>query len=226
MKRPWWIKEDSTAQLDVPVYTDETGWATLDPEVFPKFDLENDRVEYRLKPYPEGLSTPYTARPIVLSESMGDAVEIYLPQYKLSKARLAGSPALVNLMVDMIALREPPLISGPFTHGTKDSQATRSASGQMRTREGQYKAARRSGDPLAFARALRDIFQREQILKLGRRVERLAEFRLLKRMAIEMAFEVAYSLPRPRQVKPEDAIEWGKKEFMRRTGAKPDIFGD
>lgn len=221
MKRPWWIKEDGTAQLDVPVYTDETGWATLDPEVFPKFD--GPRVEYRLKPFIE--SSEYTGRPIVLTEDMGDAAEIYLPQYKLSKARLAGSPALVQLMLDIISLREPPLIPGPFTHGTRDTQSTRGAEGQLRTRSGQYRAARRSGDALAFARALRDLAQRERLGRARPRKERLTELDLLDRMESEMAFEVAYSLPRPRQVKPEDALAWGRKEFYRRTGTKP-TFGD
>jgi hypothetical protein len=213
MRPPWWIDENGNVRLNVPIYTEETGWALISEEVPPVY-YDNGDVEYRLQPYFPGAG--HDSRMIVLSEDPKHKVEVWKPETKLSKARLAGSPALVNLMVDMVALQEPPLISGPFSHGVKETQFTRSAAGQLRTREGQYKAARVSGDPLAFARALRDLVQRAKLKELTRHVPSMNERALLQRMATEMAFEMAYALPRPRSVKPEKALDWGKAELVRR----------
>ena len=215
MRLPWWIDEAGNARLDVPVYTDETGWAFINEEVPPVYYATGE-TEYRLKPYFS--QAGHDSRGIVVSEDMGEAVEIRAKTSKLSKARLAGSPALVNLMVDIVALQEPPLIRGAFSHGTRDTQLTRSAASRLRTRQGQYGTARFSGDPLAFARALRDLIQRERIEGGTRKGASMPERELLKRMATEMAFEMAYVLPRPRKVGQDEALDWARFELNRRTG--------
>lgn len=221
MANAWWLDpEIKRADPDLPIYSEETGWARLDPSS-EEYEGDSDIVQLTLKPR---IKDPiYSERKVRLSLSPAVALDVRDKLDKTGKLRRPSSLPMLRLMLEILQLREPPLIPGPFSHGAKLTRFTSdSVTGQKyatHTREGKYREARWTGDPLEFARALRDLIQRKAAY--GERGP--GEELVLSRMANEMAFEIGVVLPQARSIRMDNRLEWCRDYLNNLVNL--DLFG-
>jgi hypothetical protein len=163
-------------------------------------------------------------------------IEYVETRNKNSRIRLPGTHEDLELMLEIIRLRARPLLTGPFNYGKKETRF-KGAAYDVTTRQGRYKAARRTGNRIEFARALRDLFQRwllapkmraSTAAKLGsvkneaQRIrgpsadERAVMTRMMEELALEMVF-VRY----PGRAATADSFLAAKSELETRLGVAP-----
>ena len=110
MADPWWMDpETQKADPSIPIYTDETGWATLDQssEMF-----SGDVVQLLLVPLER--KTDYSSRIVRLSLDPSVPLDVRSKNDRKGALRLPSSLPILKLMLSMLTLTEPPLATGPF----------------------------------------------------------------------------------------------------------------
>lgn len=213
MTRAWWMGPDERPDPNIRIYSDETGWGYLDPS---SEQFEGEDVIYTLRPLITDAEVGYSSRKVRLSPEPTEELAVYRRTDKTGRIRLLSPRPVLNMMLEIINLEGVPLDPAPFSHGLKTTRFTTNEKYRASTREAKYQEARKDGDPIAFARALRDLVERKRIY--GRRGPE--ESVVLARMANEMAFEIASTLPEARRVPLTDRWEWGREFLDRHAGTE------
>ena len=245
MRPAWWLTADGeNVRVNAPVYSDETGWAKV---VLPESFYGAARVgsgpagepvtyyEVYLEPLARGGDT-YSRRMVNLLATAQPNIEYVETRNKNSRIRLPGTHEDLELMLEIIRLRARPLLTGPFNYGKKETRF-KGAAYDVTTRQGRYKAARRTGNRIEFARALRDLFQRwllapkmrastaaklSSVKNEAQRIrgpsadERAVMTRMMEELALEMVF-VRY----PGRAATAGSFLAAKSELETRLGVAP-----
>ena len=213
MTRAWWMGSEERAEPNIPIYSDETGWGYLDPS---SEKFEGGEVVYTLVPLRPDPEFGYSSRRVRLSPEPTPELAVYGPNDKTGRIRLLSPRPTLEMMLEIINLRGLPLDPAPFSYGPKLTRFSMNEQYRASTREAKYQAARMDGDPLSFARAFRDLVERRRLY--GRRSS--SEKNVLTRMADELAFEVAATLPEARRVPAAKRWAWGRDFLSRHTGTE------
>ena len=213
----WWIDPADEKPNDrIPVYTEETGWANFSKEM--TFIERGVRTEL----IPRVKLEVYARRIVVLPTESTRELEIADKRERLGRLRRLSSAGTLQLMLDILRLEHPPLDPAPYSHGVRETRFTRNDAYRKSTREEKYRAARKTGDPIDFARALRDLSLRHRMH--GKRSA--GEHLTLIRMANELVFEVIQVLPAPREVETaEQRATWAAGLVRDTLGLGKDEIG-
>lgn len=205
---PWWIDPADDKPNDrIPVYTDETGWANFSKEMtFIDKAVLVDLI-------PQLKSGVYAGRTVALPTGSTRELEVVDSMSRSGRLRRLSSAGTLLLMLDILRLEHPPLDPAPYSHGVRETRFTRNDAYRKSTREEKYRAARKTGDPLDFARALRDLSLRHRMH--GKRSA--GEHLTLIRMANELVFEVIQVLPAPREVETAEQRSTWAADLVRDT---------